>query len=66
MYLGIVSFTHPIADRITQSTADDYSAHRFACSVQDFGSVPINFYEAGKEFEFVVPLERANGTINLQ
>jgi len=50
LFLGILSFIHPITDRIMQSTVDDYNPHSFAFSVQDFGSVPMNIYEAGKEF----------------
>ena len=58
LFLDILSFIHPITGRIMQSTVDEYNPLCFAFSVQDFGSVPINIYEAGKEFEFIVPLDR--------
>lgn len=57
LFLNVLSFIHPITDRIMQSTVDDCNPLCFAFSVQDFGSVPINIYEAGKQFEFIVPLE---------
>lgn len=58
LFLDILYFIHPIADRIMQSTVDEYNPLCFAFSVQHFGSIPINTYEAGKEFELIVPLER--------